>query len=50
MSRLNHFWELHLPGLKSTAGYPVDAKRFRLAIEPIADRLGFRLEDWWRAR
>ena len=50
MERLNRFWQSHLPGLKSTAGYPLDAKRFRTAIEPIAKRLGYPESDWWRAR
>ncbi len=50
MDRLNHFWGKHFPGLKSTAGYPMDAKRFRLAIEPIANKLGYKIDDWWRAR
>ncbi|MDZ4852261.1 MAG: hypothetical protein SGI77_23480 [Pirellulaceae bacterium] len=48
MHRLNQFWRTHLPGLKQTAGYPMDAKRFRQAIETTADRLGYLSHQWWR--
>jgi ribonuclease HII len=50
MSRLNGFWQTFLPDLKPTAGYPVDAKRFRTEIEPIAKQRKYPIEDWWRSR
>jgi ribonuclease HII len=50
MSRLNAYWQTHLPNLKPTAGYPVDAKRFRTAIEPFAKKLKYPIENWWRSR
>ncbi len=50
MQPLNAFWQGHLPQLKSTAGYPVDAHRFRAAIEPVAKRLDFPVDQWWRCK
>lgn len=50
MQPLNAFWQGHLPQLKSTAGYPVDAQRFRAAIEPVAQRLNFPVDQWWRCK
>ena len=37
-------------GLKPTAGYPVDAARFRLAIEPVALAGGLDPDLWWRRK
>jgi len=48
MAALNAYWRKQLPDLRPTAGYPVDAKRFRLAIEETANRLGHAVTDWWR--
>ena len=48
MSAINDFWSEHVADLKPTAGYPNDSKRFRKQIEPVADRLGHAVEDWWR--
>jgi hypothetical protein len=39
MERFNSFWQTHLPELRPTAGYPVDARRFRAAIEATAVKL-----------
>jgi hypothetical protein len=50
MDVFNRFWERHLPGLKPTAGYPVDAKRFRGEIETKAAALGLPTAIWWRER
>ncbi len=50
MSRLNAYWQTHLPSLKPTAGYPVDAKRFRSEIELIALKENLLIQDWWRSR
>jgi len=40
MGEFNRFWQGRVPGLKPTAGYPSDAKRFYDAIRPAAQRLG----------
>ena len=37
-------------GIKPTAGYPVDAKRFRAEIEQHATKLGLQQTDWWRVK
>ncbi len=50
MRPLNAFWQGQLPQLKSTAGYPVDARRFRAEIEPVAQRLNFPVDQWWRCK
>lgn len=50
MQPLNAFWQGHLPQLRSTAGYPVDAQRFRAAIEPVAQRLQLSVGQWWRCK
>ncbi|MCG8454200.1 MAG: hypothetical protein MI717_13575 [Spirochaetales bacterium] len=33
MELFNRYWQKQLPGLKATAGYPTDAKRFLAALE-----------------
>lgn len=50
MDAFNAYWRARLPDLKPTAGYPVDAARFRRAIEPLCREGGLDLGDWWRAR
>ena len=35
MRQFNRHWQTHLPGLKSTAGYPVDGARFYAEIAPL---------------
>ncbi len=50
MQSFNDFWSRHVEDLKPTAGYPVDAIRFRRLIEPIAMRLGMSDAFWWRCR
>ncbi|MCA9134862.1 MAG: hypothetical protein KDA45_16955, partial [Planctomycetales bacterium] len=50
MESWNAFWQLHLPGIKPTAGYPLDARRFRREIEPLARELQLPLELWWRCK
>lgn len=49
MESINEFWAKKVANLKSTAGYPVDAIRFRGQIESTAMQLGFAIQDWWRA-
>jgi hypothetical protein len=50
MSAFNTFWIAQCPGLKPTAGYPVDAKRFLRAIAAIQERLAIPREILWRER
>jgi len=40
MARFNRWWGAQLPGLKSTAGYPVDAKRWLAETTEIRQELG----------
>ncbi len=48
MDAFNAYWTSRLPGLRPTAGYPVDALRFRQAIEAHCLALGLSPADWWR--
>jgi hypothetical protein len=50
MDAFNAFWARRVPGLRPTAGYPVDAERFRLAIESAALGLEVHPDVWWRRR
>jgi ribonuclease HII len=50
MLEFNRFWQRHTPGLKATAGYPSDAKRFWEAILPTVKKLGLPAESIWRQR
>ena len=50
MEEFNRFWLEKSPGLKPTAGYPGDAKRFYDAIRPTAERLGIPEAALWRRR
>lgn len=50
MDAFNHYWTTRIPGLKPSAGYPVDARRFRAAIEPTANELNIHPSTWWRDR
>jgi hypothetical protein len=50
MEVLNHFWQGHVTELKPTAGYPLDARRFRAAIEPVAIRMHWNADQWWRTK
>lgn len=50
MQAFNAFWRRHLPDLKPTAGYPVDAKRFKSAIDAMQRRLGFADDSIWRCK
>jgi hypothetical protein len=46
----NRFWAELVPGLKPTAGYPVDAVRFRSDIAEAQQRLGLPDDVLWRER
>lgn len=50
MEGFNAFWREHVPGLRPTAGYPVDAKRFRSEIAEAQRRLGIMDAQLWRDR
>ena len=50
MRQFNRYWQTHVPGLKSTAGYPGDAKRFYNAIHPAMQKLGIAESSVWRIK
>ena len=50
MLAFNAFWRQHLPGLRPTAGYPEDARRFRDEIAACQQRLGIADRILWRNR
>lgn len=50
MHQFNAFWQRHVPGLKPTQGYPVDAKRFRDQIADKAKDLAVPSDVLWRTR
>jgi ribonuclease HII len=50
MGEFNAFWQRHVPGLKATAGYPVDAARFFAEIRTAMEALGLCERQIWRQR
>ncbi len=50
MDGFNRYWCDRVSGLRPTAGYPVDALRFRQAIEEVAAASGCDPAIWWRVR
>lgn len=50
MRAFNEFWQTKCPGVRATAGYPQDAKRFRAEIESTALELGLSVQRWWREK
>ena len=50
MRAFNSFWAAHLPGIRATAGYPKDAKRFRIDIADKQKELGISDAILWRSR
>jgi ribonuclease HII len=50
MLQFNRFWLKQTPGLRPTAGYPVDARRFMQQIEGPRERLGIPRELIWRSK
>jgi hypothetical protein len=50
MRQFNRFWLGHVDGLKPTAGYPGDARRFYKAIRPAMKTLGINANAVWRKR
>jgi ribonuclease HII len=50
MEAWNQFWIKKIPGLKPTKGYPVDAKRFKSAINQAQKSLDISDHDIWRKK
>ncbi len=50
MGAFNSFWCSQIPGLKPTAGYPEDAKRFKAEIAAVQERLGIADDVLWRRK
>jgi hypothetical protein len=50
MRQFNRFWQGHVPGLKPTAGYAVDSRRYYCAIRPAMRKLGIQPCAVWRKR
>jgi ribonuclease HII len=50
MGEFNRYWEMHVPGVKPTAGYPGDAARFLKDITPAVQRLGISETALWRRK
>jgi hypothetical protein len=50
MRQFNRFWATHVPGIRPTAGYPGDAKRFFDEIKPAMAQLGLTDDQVWRKR
>jgi ribonuclease HII len=50
MRAFNAFWLRKVPGLRPTAGYPTDARRFKTAISSLQRELGIEDAILWRAR
>ncbi|QDU54086.1 hypothetical protein [Aeoliella mucimassa] len=50
MEAFNQYWQSHLPTLKPTAGYPLDAKRFKADIAKKQQELGIDDAILWRNR
>lgn len=48
MEAFNVFWLRHVSGLRPTAGYPQDAKRFLASVAPQLKRLAIPERDFWR--
>ena len=50
MASFNDYWRRLQPSLQPTAGYPVDAARFRSEIAALAEAQSLPEEYWWRSR
>ena len=50
MHQFNAYWREHIPGIKPTQGYPLDAKRFRAEIAEIQRQLEITDDVLWRER
>jgi hypothetical protein len=50
MESFNRYWSGLCPDIKPTAGYPVDAARFRQQIEGVALQQSLSENSWWRRK
>jgi ribonuclease HII len=50
MLQFNRYWHQQVPGIRPTAGYPVDARRFYAEIRPALEKLKLADEVVWRKR
>ena len=50
MLKFNTYWAKRIPGLRTTRGYPVDAKRFRAEVEEMLVGQGIPEDVFWRSR
>ena len=50
MRAFNDFWRRSVDGLRPTAGYPQDAKRFKAQIAAVQAELGIDDRLLWRER
>lgn len=50
MIGFNSYFSDLVPGIKPTAGYPLDAKRFYGQVEAILPKIGIRHNEIWRMR
>lgn len=50
MQQFNAYWQTHVPQLKPTKGYPVDAARFWDDIAATCEQLGVDKSSIWRCR
>lgn len=50
MLAFNDYWRGHLPDLRPTAGYPLDARRFKSDIAAVQQSLGIDDRAVWRYR
>lgn len=48
MHAFNRHWQSAVPGLRATAGYPVDAARWRAEVEPAVRHAGVPWDAVWR--
>lgn len=48
MACFNRYWQNEMPKLKATAGYPVDAERFKAEVEVARRRRGISDHRFWR--
>lgn len=50
MMQFNEYWKRHVPEIRPTKGYPMDARRFLKDIQPVLAGLNVNLDDLWRRR
>lgn len=50
MRMFNDFWRTHIPEIRPTQGYPLDARRFADDVAAVRTTLGITDDDFWRCR